>query len=94
MNVGRWKIGRLQKLNVKDPNKVLKRKVGTGLNNKSYGAKEVGAILRLLEKNSFLTSFQVKMRLERTLGHPSARTIRRIMVKDLGWPAAVASRKP
>ena len=93
VNVSRWTVGRLQ-LNVKDPNKVLKRKVGIGLNNKSYGAKEVGAILQLLEKNSFLTSFQVKMRLERTLGHPSARTIRRIMVKDLGRPAAVASRKP
>ena len=94
LNVSRWTIGRLQKLNVEDPSKVRKRKVGTGLNNKSYGAKEVRAILRLLEKNSFLTSFQVKMRLKRTLRHLSARTIRRIMVNDLGRPAAVASKKP
>lgn len=90
----RWTIGRLQKLNVTDPSQVRKRKSGTGLKNKSYGSKEKRAIHQVIDKHPYLTSFQVKMRLRKTLQHLSARTIRRIMVKDLGRPAGVAARKP
>ena len=94
MQCSRWTIGRLQRLNVRDPAQVAKRKTGTGLKNKRYGSKEKRAIQQVLDKNPYLTSFQVKMRLRKTLRHLSARTIRRIMVKDLGRPATVAPRKP
>ena len=90
----RWTIGRLQRLNVRDPAQVPKRKRGTGLKNKSYGSKEKKAIQQVLDKNPYLTSFQVKMRLRKTLRHLSPRTIRRIMGKDLGRPTSVAPRKP
>ena len=62
----RWTIGRLQKLNVTDPSQVRKRKSGTGLKNKSYGSKEKRAIHQVIDKNPYLTSFQVKMRLRKT----------------------------
>ena len=67
LQVSRWTIARLQKIKVIDPSQVERRKAGTGLKNKKYGSKEVNAIKRLLDKNSFLTSFQIKLMLKKTL---------------------------
>ena len=64
------------------------------MKNKSYGSKEKRAILQVIDKNPYLTSFQVKMRLRKTLRHLFPRTIRQITVKNLGRLAAVAARKP
>ena len=94
LQVSRWTIARLQKIKVSDPSQVERRKAGTGLKNKKYGSKEVNAISRLLDKNSFLTSFQLKLMLRKTLQNLSPRTIRRIIVEELKMPAAVAARKP
>ena len=90
--VHRATIRRLQKRDSGgDP--VWRRKSGTGM-KKSYGVKEITAIRKAIEKNPFMTSYQIKLRQKRVLKNISLRTIRRILLEDLGRHAVVAKKKP
>ena len=52
-------IRRLQRRDsLGDP--VWRRKAGTGL-KKSYGVKEISAVRKSIEKNPFMTSYQIKL---------------------------------
>ena len=72
---------------------VPKRKVGTGP-KKKYGRRQINAIWRQIEKNAFLSSTELKLRLPRTLANIDARTVRRILFYDLDRPARIAALKP
>ena len=85
-------IRRLQKRD-SGGNPVWRRKSGTGM-KKSYGVKEITAIRKAIEKNPFMTSYQIKLRQNKVLKKISPRTIRRILLKDLGRRAVVAKKKP
>ena len=85
-------IRRLQRRDsLGDP--VWRRKAGTGL-KKSYGVKEISAVRKSIEKNPFMTSYQIKLSKKETLKNISPRTIRRILLEDLGRRAVVAKKKP
>ena len=96
MGVSRWTIMRLVARSRQKENsglEVPRRKKGTGP-KKKWGKKEADAIERALERNSFLTSVDLKMRLRKTLKRIDGRTVRRIMRDVLDRPASVAAVKP
>ena len=71
--VHRATIRRLQKRDSGgDP--VWRRKSGTGM-KKSYGLKEISAVRKTIEKNPFMTSYQIKLRQKKVLKNISPRTI-------------------
>ena len=90
--VHRATIRRLQKRD-SGGNPVWRRKSGTGM-KKSYGVKEITAIRKAIEKNPFMTSYQIKLRQKKELKNISPRTIQRILLEDLGRRAVVAKKKP
>ena len=56
--------------------------------------RQINAIWRQIEKNAFLSSTELKLRLPRTLANINARTVRRILFYDLDRPARFAALKP
>ena len=93
MGVSRWTIMRLVKKKKEDPkSEVPRRKKGTGA-KKKYGQRELDAIENALERNSFLTSTDLKIMMPKLLRNLDARTIRRIMRDELDRPASVAPVK-
>ena len=71
--LNRATIRRLQKRD-SGGNPVWRRKSGTGM-KKSYGVKEISAVRKAIEKNPFITSYQIKLRQKKVLKNISPRTI-------------------
>ena len=93
LRVSRWTIMRLSARRKEEPDcEVPRRKQGTGPRRK-YGKRELDAIEKALDKNTFLTSRDLKLKMPKTLKDIDGRMVRRIVRDDLDRPARVAPVK-